>query len=144
MQVSSPGCFTKLYPLAGNNMNNNKVKRYILSFIISVSWGFLLSWILTFKQGSPEQLLSSLSIIGLLLFSHILSTQLFGSSILVIHSYIEGILFFVITMITFRIGDHLLGITNLSFLTEAFLLILSALSGSAYVWTMRRAINRIN
>lgn len=125
-------------------MKKYNVMRYILSFITSVSWGFLLSWILTFEQGSSEQLLASLSIIVLLLASHLISSKILRSSILIIHSYIEGILFFVITMIAFRIGDHFLGITNLSSMSEVILIVLSALSGTAYVWTMKRANNKFN
>jgi hypothetical protein len=120
-------------------MNTNKTKRILLSFVTSLCHGLLLAWVLTFERGSLDQLLATSSIIALLMFSHYATSRILDRSIFIIHSYGEGILFFLNTIIAFRIGDQYLGITKLSLRTEIFLILLGVISGTAYVWSMRRA-----
>ena len=120
-------------------MTDHKVKRYVFSFITSVSFGLLLAWVFAFERDNSKQFLASFSIIALLLFFHLLSSRILNRSILIMYSYIEGILFFTIAVTVFRIGDHFLGITNLSLMFEFLLIFLGVISGSAYVWTIRQA-----
>jgi hypothetical protein len=47
-------------------------------------------------------------------------------------------LLFLITMAAFRIGDHYLDLTDISLMTEIYLLGFSALCGSLYVWSIRK------
>ena len=115
-------------------------KRILLSLIVSVSHGSLLAWLLTLSRKDSNQLLAMLSVIGLLLFFHIISSNVLGRSILIITSYLEGLFFFLMTMAAFRIGDHLLAITNLSFRTEIFIFGLAAICALLYVWAMRMVV----
>ena len=115
-------------------------KRIVLSIITGVSHGSLLAWVLTLERNDSNILFALLSIIGLILVFRLVSSSILGTSILIITSYLEGLLFFMVTMASFRIGDHLLGITNLSLRTEIFLFVSAAASGILYVWAMRFGI----
>ena len=119
-------------------MASNTLKRTVLLIVTSLSHGLLLAWVLTFDQGSLDQLMASFSIGGLLLFAHYSTSKILDRSILIIHSYLEGFLLFIMTMAAFRLGDHYLGITSISIRTEIFLFSVAALSGLTYVWAMRR------
>ena len=119
-------------------MNQNKLTRLVLSIATSLSHGLLLAWVLTYPQASLDQLFAAASIGGLLLFAHYASDKIIGKSIFFIHSYIEGILLFLMTMAAFRLGDHYLGLTKVSLRTEIFLFTVAGLTGTAYVWVMRR------
>jgi hypothetical protein len=121
-------------------MNQMKVTRIVLSIATSLSHGLLLAWVLTFEQGSQDQLLASMTIGAVLLFAHYASSQILKASIFIIHSYLEGILLFLMTMAAFRLGDHYLDITQISFRTEIFLFSVASICGIAYVWIMRRLI----
>ena len=107
-------------------------------FLMSACAGLLLAWVLTFEQGSPNQLLAAFCIGALLLFAHYASSTMLNRSIFIIHSYLEGVLLFVMTMASFRLGDQYLGITSVSVRTEIFLFLIAGGTGIIYVWSMRR------
>jgi hypothetical protein len=121
-------------------MGKNKTMRMILSIVTGLSHGFLLAWVLTLERNDSNQLFAMLSIIGLLLLAHVISSSVLGRSILIITSYPEGLFFFIVTMAAFRIGDHIFGITNVSFRTEIFLFSLAAGLAMLYVWSMRMVV----
>jgi hypothetical protein len=112
----------------------------VFSSLAGVSQGFLLAWTLTLERTTLNQLYALVSIIGLLFVFHVLSSHLFSRSILIITSYLEGLFLFIVTMVSFRIGDHLLGITKISFRTEVFLFSVAVLFALLYVWTMRKVV----
>ena len=118
-------------------MTTNLPMRYLLSIITGISHGSLLAWVLTLERSDSNQLFAMLSILGLLLVFHLITSSILSRSILIITSYLEGLLFFLVTMAAFRIGDRVLGITNLSYRIEIFLFTLSALLALLYVWAMR-------
>jgi hypothetical protein len=120
-------------------MKEKRTIKYLLLITTSVSFGVLLTWVYTFKEDSLKQFFASLSIFVLLIIFHYLSTRLINESILIINSYFEGIIFFVVTIATFRIGDRLLGISSMSIFSDLLLMLLAVICGSAYVWTIRRA-----
>ena len=119
-------------------MNREKITRIVLMISTSLGHGLLLAWVLTFKQGSPDQLLAAFSIGALLVIAHYASSALLTESIFIIHSYLEGIALFVMTMAAFRLGDHYLEITSVSMRTEFFLFGVAIITGAAYVWAVRR------
>jgi hypothetical protein len=121
-------------------MEKNQQKRLILSIVTGVSHGLLLAWVLTLERNDSNQLFAMLSILGLLLFFHLISSSILSRSVLIITSYLEGLLFFMVTMAAFRIGDHILGITNVSFRTEIFLFSLAAVLALLYVWAIRMVV----
>jgi hypothetical protein len=123
-------------------MEKNTAIRLIISFVAGACHGLLLAWVLTFERDSSNQILGFFLIIVLLLFFHFFSSRLLSRSIYIIYSYYEGILFFTITMAAFRIGDHRLDITNISLMTELWLIGLGVLTGSAYVWAMKRVYKK--
>jgi hypothetical protein len=114
--------------------------RMILSSLVGVSQGLLLAWTLTLERSTSNQLFALASVMGLLFVVHVFSSRMFRRSILIITSYLEGLFLFIVTMTSFRIGDHLLGITTLSFRTEIFLFSVAVVFGFFYVWTMKRVV----
>jgi hypothetical protein len=114
--------------------------RMVLSSVAGVSQGFLLAWVLTFERSGSNLLFAIVSIIGLLFIFHVFSSRIFSRSIFIITSYIEGLFLFIVTMASFRIGDYVLNITNLSFRTEIFLFSLAAVFAILYVWAMRMVV----
>jgi hypothetical protein len=121
-------------------MNSTFPMRMVFASLVGVSQGFLLAWTMTLDRSSSNQFFALLSIISLLYFFHLLSSRLFRRSILVITSYLEGLFLFIVTMAAFRIGDFLLGITNLSLRTEIFLFSVAIVFALSYVWAMRRMV----
>ena len=118
-------------------MPNRQTLRVIFLFLVSIGHGLLLAWILTLDGEGSTQFLAAFSILALLLVFHYASTRLLGQSIFWIDSYPEGILFFTMTMAAFRIGDHLIDITDLSLRSEILWLGFGAVSGIIYVWALR-------
>jgi hypothetical protein len=112
----------------------------VISSIAGVAHGFLLAWVLTLERSDSNLAFGILSIMGLLLIFHLISMSMFGRSIFIITSYTEGLFLFFVTMISFRIGDYLLGITDLSFRTEIFLFSVAVVFAFFYVWAMRRMV----
>jgi hypothetical protein len=47
-------------------------------------------------------------------------------------------LLFLVTMAAFRLADHCLDLTDISLMTEIYLLGFSVLCGAVYVWSIRR------
>jgi hypothetical protein len=121
-------------------MKKDKLMRMVLSIVTGISHGSLLAWVLTLERNDSNILFAMLSIIGLLLVFHLITSNIIGRSILIITSYLEGLLFFIVTMLAFRIGDHILGITTLSFRTEIFLFSMAAVSAILYVWAMKMVV----
>jgi hypothetical protein len=118
-------------------MNENRPLRILFLIATALSHGVLLAWVLTMERSSSNLMLASLSIVALLLLFHLLSSSILKRSILIITSYGEGILFFTLTVVAFRVGDRLLGITYISFTTELFLIFSAALTSLIYVQAMR-------
>lgn len=112
----------------------------ILSSAAGVSHGLLLAWILTLERSDPTLAFGFVSILGLLFVFHLISMSMFGRSIFIITSYTEGLFLFFVTMVSFRIGDYILGITDLSFRTEIFLFSVAIVFAVFYVWAMRRMV----
>ena len=121
-------------------MNNRTPIRMVLSSFAGVAQGLLLAWTLTLDRNPSNLFFALFSIVILLVFFHLFSTSVLGRSILVITSYVEGLFFFIVTMISFRIGDQLLGITKLSLRTEIFLFSLAVVFAILYVWAVRMVV----
>jgi len=121
-------------------MKNQLKVRLLFILVTSIGLGILLTWVYTYREDDSKQLLASLSIIVLLLFAHYFSSRLMNESILFVQSYAEGISLYSLAMVTFRIGDRLLGLSSMSGLSDIVLIVLSIICGAAYTWTIKRAI----
>lgn len=115
-----------------------RLNRYILLLLAGIGFGILFVWIDTFEKGTLKHFIASFSIIALLLFFYFLSNKIMNIKMFRFQSFIEGIIFFSIMMAVYRLGDHLFGNSNLSYLLELILIIcVGGFSGIMYVLYIR-------